>query len=156
VGCQDLLQGIFPTRDWTHISGVSCTAGRLSSTERPGKPQINYNLIEKKFFFPLVQVDVFASILDYTLKKTYQTIKRSFGFPLILFFFFFCKHILWKNSSRKTNPEKTQMSNTLCHSSLFVRPERMLSVFKWSQCSPLWSEEEEQATERKCLCSIAQ
>ena len=48
------------------------------------------------------------------------------------------------------------MSNTLCHSSFFVRPERLLSVFKWSQCSPLWSEEEEQATERKCLCSVAQ
>ena len=34
----DILQGIFLTRDGTHISCVSCTVGRFFSTEPSGKP----------------------------------------------------------------------------------------------------------------------
>ena len=36
AGCHALLQGIFPTRDWTQ---VSCTAGNSLPSEPPGKPK---------------------------------------------------------------------------------------------------------------------
>ena len=36
AGCHALLQGIFPTSDWTQ---VSCTAGNSLSSEPPGKPK---------------------------------------------------------------------------------------------------------------------
>ena len=38
VGCQALLQGIFPTKAKTCISCVSCVAGRFFTTESSGKP----------------------------------------------------------------------------------------------------------------------
>ena len=39
VGCHFLLQGRFWPWDWTRVSYISCIAGRLFSTEPPGKPK---------------------------------------------------------------------------------------------------------------------
>ena len=38
VGCHFFLQRIFPTQGLSHISGVSCRAGRFFTTEPAGKP----------------------------------------------------------------------------------------------------------------------
>ena len=38
VGYYALFQGIFLTRDPTHVSCSSCTAGEFFTTEPPGKP----------------------------------------------------------------------------------------------------------------------
>ena len=43
VGCHFLLQGIFPPRDWTRVSHVSCIAGGFFTTELPGKPRHEKN-----------------------------------------------------------------------------------------------------------------
>ena len=40
VGCHFLLQGIFPTQDWTCISCVSCIASRFFTSELPEKPNL--------------------------------------------------------------------------------------------------------------------
>ena len=37
VGCHCLLQGIFPTQDWTCVSYISCIAGRFFTNCRGGK-----------------------------------------------------------------------------------------------------------------------
>ena len=40
VGCHSLLQGIFPPKDWTH---VSCIAGGFFTPEPPGKQGWNWD-----------------------------------------------------------------------------------------------------------------
>ena len=36
------FKGLSPSRDQTHVSCISCTAGRFFTTEPPGKPQVFY------------------------------------------------------------------------------------------------------------------
>ena len=44
VGCHFFLQRIFPTQGLSHISGVSCRAGRFFTTEPAGKPLLQMTL----------------------------------------------------------------------------------------------------------------
>ena len=40
VGCRFLLQVIFPIREWTHLSCISCIGRYIFTTVSPGKPPL--------------------------------------------------------------------------------------------------------------------
>ena len=44
-GCHFLLQGIFPTQDWTYVSSTSCIAGGFFTTEPLEKPR-NWQILQ--------------------------------------------------------------------------------------------------------------
>ena len=81
MGCHVPLWGIFPTRDWTCVSCVSCSAGRFFAAEPSGKPKDSdlwgFPLYHRRLLIHQLSILQFNSILTLSMISCHRLRAQS-------------------------------------------------------------------------------